>query len=247
MRFFLIFPLALFGYLFAVIVNYLSDTLPSSHTELNPKCPNCEHPRKLRDYLTLSVCEGCKKPFSRRHKIVMLFLPALEILLVVRNHPRMNLILSAIMIAYFVLVFVIDFEHRLILHITSAFGLILGAIIGTVRYGFLNMVFGALAGFGIMYLLYLLGFVFIKFLNRKREEPIDDVALGFGDVTLSTVLGAMLGWPGIIGGLFFAILLGGLISGLVLIIGYLNKEQKHLYALPYGPFLLLSALVLLFT
>ena len=243
----LLIPLfALIGYAFSVLVNYLSDTLPKTHTTKQPQCPVCQQPRAFKSYFLLKPSPKCKQAFSLRHQVFLILLPILEALIIIRNHPVMNIWLSAILVSYFVLVFVIDFEHRLILHVTSAFGLALGLLIGSLRSGFLISLLGALAGFAIMYILYLLGFVFIKFMNRNRTEPIDDVALGFGDVTLATVLGSLLGWPAITAGLFFAILLGGLISGLVLIIGYLNKEQKNLYALPYGPFLLISALVLLF-
>ena len=41
----------------------------------------------------------------------------------------------------------------------------------------------------------MLGVLIIKLINRRRGQPVNDVAFGFGDVNLSGVLGLMLGWP----------------------------------------------------
>ena len=72
------------------------------------------------------------------------------------------------------------------------------------------------------------------------------MALGFGDVNLSGILGLLLGWPAITVGLLFAVLAGGLIS-LFIILGMLvTKKYKAFTAIPYAPFLILSALFLLY-
>ena len=81
---------------------------------------------------------------------------------------------------------------------------------------------------------------------RRRGEPIDEVALGFGDVNLSGVLGLMLGWPGITVGLLVAILAGGMVSAFILARMMLRKEYQAYTALPYAPFLILAGAVLLF-
>jgi leader peptidase (prepilin peptidase)/N-methyltransferase len=144
---------------------------------------------------------------------------------------------------YLGVVFVIDVEHRLVLHVTSAFGLFLCGWIGATQYGFESTFFGALAGFLIMFLLYLLGILFIKRINKTREEPVTEVALGFGDVTVSKVLGALAGWPSIIGVLLIGILLGGLLSGLYLAVASIRKKHQAFTALPYAPFLIIATLI----
>ncbi|NSW51598.1 MAG: prepilin peptidase [Anaerolineae bacterium] len=238
--------LLLTGLVLGTLVNYLADVLPQYRKLTRPRCHHCEKERPLDDFLFLKHCRYCTQKEKIRSKIVFAAVPLLNVFLFFFNDPQINIWLSVLLVSYFVLVIVIDLEHRLILHSTSVFGLVLAATIGMLRVGFWSTFLGALAGFVIMFLFYLLGFVFIKMLNKRRDEPIDDVALGFGDVTLSTVLGALLGWPGIIGGLFVGILLGGLVSAIVLVVGFLNKQQKGLYALPYGPFLITSAFVLLY-
>jgi prepilin signal peptidase PulO-like enzyme (type II secretory pathway) len=79
-----------------------------------------------------------------------------------------------------------------------------------------------------------------------RGETIDDVALGFGDVNLSGVLGLILGFPGILLGLFIAIMVAGLVSLVFLVAMLLVRKYRLFMALPYGPFLVIGAVTLLY-
>jgi len=97
-----------------------------------------------------------------------------------------------------------------------------------------------------MLVFYLLGNLFIKFLSRRRGIEIDEVALGFGDVNLAGVIGLLLGWPGVVAGIFVAIILGGIVSGFFLIVQILRKKYQANQALPYGPFLVSSVILLLY-
>jgi leader peptidase (prepilin peptidase)/N-methyltransferase len=76
--------------------------------------------------------------------------------------------------------------------------------------------------------------------------PTDEVALGFGDVNFAGILGLLLGWPGISAGLLFTVLAGGLISLLIILGMLITKKYKAFTAIPYAPFLILSAFYLLY-
>ncbi len=151
-----------------------------------------------------------------------------------------------IWVMYFALVIVIDIEHRLILHPVSLFGALLGLVTGWINHGFWFTLLGGTAGFGIMLGLYFLGILFVRLMSRIRNQEIDEIALGFGDVNLSGVIGLLLGWPGVLVGLVGAIILGGIVSGFYLVWQALNKKYQAFSALPYGPFLALGAMFLLF-
>ena len=97
-----------------------------------------------------------------------------------------------------------------------------------------------------MLVFYMFGNLFIKFLSRRRGEDIDEVALGFGDVNLAGVIGLLLGWPGVIAGVFLAIIIGGVISGIFLLFQLFRKKYEAFQALPYGPFLVISVVLLLY-
>lgn len=161
--------------------------------------------------------------------------------------------LAFILLIYLAVVLVIDMEHRLILHPVSITGAVLGLGIGiflrgkqTITYGITSTLLGGASGFGTMLVFYFIGELFVKRMSKKRGLSSDEVALGFGDVNLSGILGLLLGWRAIFACLFFAILAGGLVS-LIIILGMLiTKKYKAFTAIPYAPFLILSAIYFLF-
>lgn len=67
--------------------------------------------------------------------------------------------------------------------------------------------------------------------------------MGFGDVKLSFVLGLLLGFPGIIVSLYLAFLTG---AGVSIILVICRKLKFFGSTIPFGPFMVLSAIVALF-
>lgn len=149
-------------------------------------------------------------------------------------------------LTYFGLVVVIDIEHRLILHPVSLAGGLLAFVHGTLMHGLRVTMIGGAFGFLVMLFFYYLGSFFVRWLSNLRGEETEEVALGFGDVNLAGVVGLLLGWPGITAGLVIAVLIGGLVSGIYLGIRVLTQRYTAFEALPYGPFIVLSAVYLLY-
>jgi prepilin signal peptidase PulO-like enzyme (type II secretory pathway) len=83
-------------------------------------------------------------------------------------------------------------------------------------------------------------------LARRKGKSLTEDALGFGDVNLGGVLGLILGWPGILLGLVLAILLAGVGSLLYLLFSLVTRRYRDDLVIPYGPFLIASAVALLF-
>jgi leader peptidase (prepilin peptidase)/N-methyltransferase len=154
---------------------------------------------------------------------------------------------------YLAIVFVIDMEHRLILHPTSIVGSILTLILGTVAHGFVPTLLGGLGGFVILLLFYLFGVLFAKMRAKRMiaqgQEPDDEEALGAGDVILATILGFLVGWPLIWFCILMSILLGGIISFLLIVwlivSGKYNKNALMMF-IPYGPYFIISASLLIY-
>ena len=234
------------GIIWAWIVNYLSDVLPRYRKITSPVCSDCQSNLDWGFYITCSSCGSCGSGPSKRHWIVLFTLPVLSVLL--RTFPPLVLGngWETLWLVYFSLIVVIDLEHRLILHPVSLVGAVLGLVVGIRAHGIWETLLGGAAGFGIMLLFYFLGELFIRFLSKRRGEEIQEVALGFGDVNLAGVIGLILGWPGIVGGIFLAVFLGGLVSGGFLLIQLARKEYQAYQALPYGPFLVISVFLLLY-
>lgn len=155
-------------------------------------------------------------------------------------------------LVYFAVVIVMDVEYRIVMHPVSIAGAILGTFVGFIKYGadtdaVITIFAGGAVGFAVMFVLYKLGEVFMKLINRRRGgDEIDEVALGFGDVNMAGVVGLFIGWPPIILGLLFAVFVGGMVSILYVIGMVVTRRFRAFAALPYAPFLALAALVMVF-
>jgi prepilin signal peptidase PulO-like enzyme (type II secretory pathway) len=149
-------------------------------------------------------------------------------------------------LVYFIIVVVMDLEYRVVLHPVSIAGGVLGLAFGVWFHGLLMAALGGIVGFLVMYIFYKLGELFIRWQSKRRGENIDEIALGFGDVNIAGVIGLILGWPGVVLGLVVAVLTGGIFSILYLIFMVITGRLKAFSAIPYAPFLILSAFILLY-
>ncbi len=132
------------------------------------------------------------------------------------------------------------------MHPVSWAGAALGLVVGLMRNSWWETLLGGVVGYALMWILYKLGDVVMKGIAKLRGRTLEDVALGYGDVNLSGVLGLILGWPLIFPGLFLSILIGGVVSLIYLVVMIATKRYQLFMALPYGPFLIAGAFLLLF-
>jgi prepilin signal peptidase PulO-like enzyme (type II secretory pathway) len=160
-------------------------------------------------------------------------------------NPEPSYFFSTSVIGFvFLLIFIIDVEHRLILHIvTFPAGILFLVLTGlNPQLTYARSLLGGAFGFILFLGLYLLGGVFGRWVARRRGIEDMEVAFGFGDVTLATIIGLLLGFPAVIEALIRGILYAGLFS-----IGYMlylsiRRRYSSFIPIPYGPFLLLGAL-----
>lgn len=235
------------GWAAGALVNYLADVLPRRRRLTRPFCLRCETSLGLSNYLFWPRrCPHCGAWRGRRSLVVELLFPAAAVFFWLTPASRLPFALELVWLAYFALVTVIDLEHRLILHPVSLAGVLLALPTGIWLHGLLPTMLGGAAGFGIMLGLYFLGIALARLLARWRGGDADGEALGFGDVNLSGVLGLLLGWPGITAGLVLTILVGGLGAFAALVAARLQGRYSPDLTIPYGPFLVISASVLLF-
>jgi prepilin signal peptidase PulO-like enzyme (type II secretory pathway) len=240
------------GYLSGMLVNFITDWFYIRRRFLPNEFVAELTTRGWFRYLALpySIKTGEIK-FKHRVLIVNLLFVILLPVLGLYAPERVELWWAYPVLLYFAIVIVMDIEFRIVMHPISIAGAILGVTVGSYLHGFDTEAFvttlaGGIVGFVIMYLLYLLGEVFIKFINRRRGILVDEVALGFGDVNIAGVVGLFIGWPPIILGLLFAIFLGGVVSILFVIVTAVTGRFRAFAALPYAPFLAFAALVMLF-
>lgn len=235
------------GYLAGVAVNFVSDWYYVRRQFLGEYTVDELRKAGWVKYLTW--------PFSVRtipqaHKVRVLLVELVYVLLALGmwfNRPdRVQLWWGIPVLIYFGVVIVMDVEFRVVLHPISIAGAVLGVLVGVYLRGFWPTLLGGVVGFSVMFLLYKFGEIFMNWVNRKRDEMIDEVALGYGDVNMAGVVGLFLGWPPIILGLLFAIFSAGVVSILFILISLVIRRFRAFAAMPYAPFLAFAALVMLF-
>jgi leader peptidase (prepilin peptidase)/N-methyltransferase len=235
------------GWQSGIVVNYVADVLPLRRRLAKPFCIQCDTDQTWRNYFIWPrKCPVCG--YSRNLRVWVVEGCYIVASIFISLYPPYGLgfILGMIVLVYFGVVVVIDLEYRLIMHPVSLVGVVLGLVVGILRVGLLKALIGGVVGFGIMWLLYMLGVVIIKLVDRARGQPVNDVAFGFGDVNLSGVLGLMLGWPLILVSLVVTVLIAGLVSLIYIVIKLITGKYHAFMALPYGPFLVIGAVILIY-
>ena len=235
------------GWVAGALVNYLADVLPYRRKIVRPFCVQCGHEIGVINYFLFPRrCPSC----GHKRSAMGWFIEAGFIVISLWLFHTPDVIFgywgSMLLFTYFGVIVVIDIRHRLILHPVSLVGVALGSFLGASRHGVAMTLVGGIAGFLIMLGLYYLGELFAKSIAKRRGLDSDEVALGFGDVNLAGVIGLILGWPGVIGGLLLAILFGGFVSLFAMLVLIASRKYRMFTALPYGPFLVAAVIVLLY-
>jgi leader peptidase (prepilin peptidase)/N-methyltransferase len=142
--------------------------------------------------------------------------------------------LNCAYIAILILVTATDLEHRIIPH-----RLILPAILLALAAGFFVnwMTWKAVLVGGAVGLVFFSAAYGVSAMLYPGK-----IALGLGDVTLSTFIGLAVGFPSALVAVMLGVLMGGLFSALLLVTRRVTLQT----AIPYGPFLVLGGLVAMF-
>ncbi len=260
-----IFIVGIIGILAGGIVNVLADDLPPKRKPDGeysgygkptfPKYPDGTA-RPVSAWLGVSAFllgkrtspDGAK--LSWRHPITELLTATLMILTIVQTDGRsdvssLQLVFWLIYMAIFVLITVIDIEHKLILFIViipAAVLAILDAILtpSNAQPELRDALIGGAFGFGVFFIMYLGGVLF-TYIKKIRT-----VAFGYGDVMMATLSGLILGWRPLIFAMFITVFLGAFGAILYLVIQSLTRGKYRTFtALPYGPYIVAGTIIML--
>ena len=224
-----------------ILINNLADVLPYKRKLTRPFCIACgaDSPG-FHSINPFWRCKNCNKRANLRNGLVLVIAMGLAIWFLIFPPDRVSIPWVWVVVLYLGTIIIIDLEHKLILHITSYAGLIIGILFGWQYHGIGNAVMGGAAGYGIMLLFYLLGGLFVKITNRSREEKIEEIPLGFGDVNLAGIIGLIMGFPGVFTALILAVFGAGFVSLVLFVYAIIRGKSTANLAIPYGPFLTLG-------
>ncbi|MBZ0277594.1 MAG: A24 family peptidase [Anaerolineae bacterium] len=245
------------------IVNILADDLPHYRRPRLPHYPD-NTPRPWTAWLGLTAFLMGKRHSPGGAKLSWRY-PLAEIACIilmlitlgVKNNSNqisdLQLIFWLIYMAIFALIAITDIEHHLILFVVIIPAGILGvldAVLTPVRRepNLERALLGAALGFGMFFLIYLGGFLYVYIVQRTRGREITEVAFGYGDVMLATFSGLILGLESLLFAVFIAVVLGSFGAIAFLTIGKLRGNKDAMFAaIPYGPYIIIGTwLMLLF-
>jgi len=234
--------LAIFGSVVGSFLNVCIFRIPAGKSIILPAshCVNCQHPIKFYDnipiisYLILrGRCRNCNIKISPVYPAVEFLTATLSVLLFLKYGLTLQYLLTFIFSSSLVVITFIDLEHQIIPDIITLPGIplfFLSAIfVMNVRP--LDSLLGIAIGGGLFYLI-AAGYQLL----RKTE------GMGGGDIKLMGMLGAFFGWQS----LWFILLAGSLLGAIVGISVMIFKGKDMKYAIPFGPFLSISAVAYIF-
>jgi prepilin signal peptidase PulO-like enzyme (type II secretory pathway) len=104
---------------------------------------------------------------------------------------------------------------------------------------------GGALGFGVFFLLYLGGYVYLYIVNQGGRN-ISEVAFGYGDVMLAMLSGLILGWQPLIFAMFITVFLGAFGAVIWMLSRRLSGTGYSMFtALPYGPYIVAGTVIML--
>jgi leader peptidase (prepilin peptidase)/N-methyltransferase len=204
------------------------------------RCPRCGHPIRFYDnipiisYLLLrGKCRDCEERISPRYPLVE-FLTAIASWILFRKYgltpgyPVVFVFICALIVITF-----IDLDHQIIPHVLTLSGIPIFALLSILFMGqrAIDVFLGIMIGAGTLY------FVAVYYEALTNRE-----GMGGGDINLFAMLGAFLGWES----LLFILLVSSLLGALVGLAAILIKGKNMRYAVPFGPFLCIAAVLYLF-
>jgi len=244
-----IFAFALLGLAVGSFLNVCMDRLPRDESILNPPshCQVCQHRLAAKDlipvfsYLWLhGRCRYCQASIPKRLLWVELATGAMFAFLYLSYNlkPELDVRWLGVMAFYaclFILIFVVDLEHGLILNKVVYPGMAVALLFALFlpQPWITQLKFSGIANFAIGGGIGFVVFLLIAVISRG--------GMGWGDVKLAALVGLATGIPLV----FLALIIGTILGGLVAVALLIGKKRGRREAIPFGPFLSLSTLITL--
>ncbi len=241
----------IFGACIGSFLNVVVYRLPAGLSLLHPpsRCPSCLHPLGKTENVPVlgwlwlkGKCRWCHSPVSPRYPLVEALTGFLFVLVV--NQFGINWLSGGycLLISWLISLALIDFDTMILPNYLTQSGFVMG------------LVFHFIWGFSLNGLTGLANHLFMAILGGIIAIWLFDIilitgtlilgkpAMGGGDPKLASMIGVWLGWQGVLLTGFLSCLIGAIFGVTAMITGVLKKGQ----AFPFGPFLVIGAILTLF-
>lgn len=249
----LFFPFVAFaiGAIIGSFLNVVIHRIPRDQSIVFPasRCPHCETQIRPWDNVPIVAwlwlggkCRACRGPIALRYPLVELANAVFYVAILQRTGPTLVFLPVAALVSMTIALIFIDLEWQILPDVIDKPGIVIGILIGAFHLGalapelllartLLESLIGAAVGAGI-----LLAISLTYTLLRKVE------GMGRGDIKMMAMLGATLGWEP----LFPLLLIASIAGSIVGLIVAAKSEDGLQVAVPFGVFLGLAFLVVLF-
>jgi leader peptidase (prepilin peptidase) / N-methyltransferase len=228
----------LLGLIIGSFLNVCIYRLPRRLSPVRPRssCTACGHVLSWYENVPIvsyallrGRCRGCGAPISLMYPVVEAITGAMFLSGYLLYGPSLLLIVRLMFGCAMIVLFVIDLQHRILPNVITLPGIVVGFLCSVlVGPGWQSSLIGIVAGGGTLWAI-------AEIYYRVRHEE----GLGMGDVKMLAMIGAFLGWK-----LVLLTLVLSSFSGTIIGLGVLLfKRESMKYALPFGTFLALGAIV----
>ncbi len=227
---------ALIGLAIGSFLNVVIYRVPLGESIMFPasRCPSCQRPLSAWENIPLlswvalrGRCRSCHAAISSRYPLVELLTAALFCLSALEFGLGLAGLAAALLSAFLIVTVFVDIDHLLILDVVTlpvaGAGLVIALLAGRAVPALEGAALGA-ALFGLIYL------------------GTRGAGLGLGDVKLAACVGIFLGLTDALAAFAAAFVIGAVLALPVLAL----RKRRGRDVLPFGPFLVLGALILTF-
>jgi len=210
-----------------------SIVFPASH------CPNCNSTIKAIDnipllsyFLLKGKCRKCGEKISIRYPIVEFLTGVIYLLIFLVYGRSLQTLIYTLLSSALIIIAFIDLDEQIIPDEISLPGIVIGFVLSFIvpYISYFNSILGTIVGGGIIFLIALVGLAIFK-----KE------AMGGGDVKLSAMIGAFIGWKYIMISLFIGFFIGAIAGILLILLKIRNRDDL----VPFGPFIVLGSFITL--
>ena len=229
----------IFGLTIGSFLNAVIYRLPRQVSVSKPRsfCPKCES--LIPWYRNIPViswimlggrCGDCRERISIRYPLVELAVAVLFAAAVYRWGVSWSALASMIFGCVMLLLALVDYDFKLLPNVITLPGTAIGFALSFVdpRVAWMDSAIGIVAAGG---LLYLTAWLYLKLRGLQGR--------GMGDVKMIAMIGGFVGWPGALLTIFLGSLFGSVVGVSLMKI----KGREWDYALPFGTFLALAAVI----